>query len=269
MPILISQDLYLSALNGDVQPLTHPRICYQSYLDDATITSGAFVDGYPIENILTGQTFEVARSSVASNIVLFDLGYAKAVDYFACVGKQLNFVSLSYSDDGITYTTLETINDSSQKSKIILFEEVTARYWKAVVSSNLSGVGFDIINMKLGKALAMYRPIYGGHSPINLNRVTVKTPNFSEGGEFLGRSVVRRGFSGSFDFQHLPASWYRTYFDPFVQYAETGTFYIAWRPADYPLEVSYGLSNDQISPSNMGVRDLMQVSFNMVGYDAS
>ena len=270
MSIVISQNLYLAAASGSALPLTHARIGYQSYLTGSVISSAESGDaGYPLDNILTTQTFEAFKSATSGGAtILIDLVTAQAVDYIAMVGKSLNSYTLYYSTDDITYTQISALNDASKVAKMGLFEETTARYWRLAILGDTNG--FNIANLKLGLSLAMYRPIYGGHAPLTLSRTTIKKPNISEGGEFLGSTVIRKGFNTSYDYQHLPADWYRQYFDPFVQHVDSGnTFYIAWRPEDYPLEVAYCLSNSEITPSNMGVRDLMQVNFSVVGYDAS
>jgi len=270
MAIVISQNLYLAAAGGSVLPLTHARICYQTYLDDAIISaSNAGDSGHPVGNILTTQTFETYKATTfPATLIEFDLGAAQSVDYVAMVGKNISSFNLTYSTDGITYLPISALSDASKVAKIGLFDAVTARYWRLSVGGENNG--FNIANIKLGLALAMYRPIYGGHTPVTLGRATVKKPNISEGGEFLGSTVIRKGLNTSYDYQHLPADWYRSDFDPFAQHVEDGnTFYIAWRPESYPLEVGYCLSNSDITPSNMGVSDLMQVNFNVVGYDAS
>ena len=265
MAIVISQNLQIASYNGSVLPLTYARIGYQSYLDDATITTDeTAIDGYPVSNMLNDQTFEKFKVDGNFTTIYADLGEAKSIDYLALVSKNSSAVVLRYSTDGVTYQDLTSILDASSATKMLLFETTLARYWRIFITSSDT---IDIANMKLGEALAMYRPIYGGHSPATLSRKTVLSNTISEGGEFLSSNVTRQGFSGSYDYQHLPAAWYREYFDPFVSYARTGTYYIAWNPEDYPTEVIYAWSTGDIQPSNMGIRDLMQVSWSAGGYD--
>lgn len=267
MAVVISENLQISSYNGSVLPLSNARICYDSYLDDATITSTITPDdGYPLDNIVNDQTFERCKSPYPALPIDIDLGSAKSVDYVACVGKSLEGVYVYYSYDGIDYEQISSLLDATKTAKMLIFESVLARYWK-VILSNLTDGEIDVANVKMGEALAMYRPIYGGHSPATLSRKTVLSNTISEGGEFLSSNITRQGFSGSYDYQHLPAEWYREYFDPFVSHARTGTYYIAWNPEDYPTEVIYAWSTSDIQPSNMGIRDLMQVSWSAGGYD--
>jgi hypothetical protein len=117
----------------------------------------------------------------------------------------------------------------------------------------------------LGKVLAMQRSIYGGHSPITLSRETLLKQPVSRGGQFLGQSYRRLGVSGSAAFRHLTAAWYRSNFDPFVKEARKQPYFFAWRPLTFPFEVGYVWTPDDIRPTNMGVRDFMEVSWNMTG----
>jgi hypothetical protein len=89
-------------------------------------------------------------------------------------------------------------------------------------------------------------------------------PNKSERGQWLGRSIIRGGSAGSWSWRHLKADWYRTYFDPFVESARTQPFFIAWRPETYPV-AAYCWTEGDITPSNMGVKDFMQVTLEAEG----
>ena len=269
MSVVISQNLALSLQSSEELSLNNARIGYQSYLDDAILTTLLpSQDGYPIENIKTGQTFEVFKSTVSAEIISIDLGVAQDIDYIGMVGKNIQTYGLEYSLDGINYTQISLGSLTDNIAIMGLFESTTARYWRILVGTGTTDT-INIANVKLGQVLAMYRPIYGGHSPITLSRKTTYKPNMSEGGEFLGRTITRYGYTGSYNWQHLPATWYREAFDPFVKHARTGTYYIAWRPETFPQEVAYGWTNEDIIPSNMGIRDLMQVSLNVEGYDAN
>ena len=117
--------------------------------------------------------------------------------------------------------------------------------------------------MYLGEVLEMQRPFYAGHSPGKLSRQTTLQPNRSVKGEWLGRSIVREGFGTSFQWRHLKSEWYRANFDPFVASARLYPFFISWNPQDHPDEVLYAWTNQDISPSNMGVINFMQVSMDV------
>ncbi len=112
-----------------------------------------------------------------------------------------------------------------------------------------------------GKRLEMPLTIYGWHTPDTIGRETdIKTAR-SVSGNFLGRTVVRRGYEARYEFKHLGAAWYRSHFEPFAKDAITNPFFIAWYPSKYPNEVIYGWVEQDIVGRNMGVRDFMETSF--------
>jgi hypothetical protein len=117
----------------------------------------------------------------------------------------------------------------------------------------------------MGQALTMQRRIYQGHTPLTLSRDTELSNNVSEGGQYLGRSIIRKGASTSAQWTHLNASWYRANFDPFVKSARTNPFFIGWRPLQYPNELGFVWTDSDIAPQNTGPRDFMSVGVNFRG----
>lgn len=135
------------------------------------------------------------------------------------------------------------------------------------LSFTASTEGAELGVFYVGTALEMQRSIYGGHSPADLSQKTSYQSTMSESGQFLGRTVTRRGSETSFSWRHLSPDWYRDNFQPFVESAVTKPFFIQWKPSLYPLATSYGFTTGDIKPSNMGGgNDLMSVSFNFKGH---
>jgi len=117
-----------------------------------------------------------------------------------------------------------------------------------------------------GPVLAMERPIRGGgFIPPTMHRETVLKQNLSRGGQLLGQTFRRLGLQASTPFQHLSAAWVRSDLEPFIKAARQYPFFIAWRPATYPLEVGFMWATDDIHPSMMGLSSLMQVTIPMRG----
>lgn len=117
----------------------------------------------------------------------------------------------------------------------------------------------------IGKALEMERPLYAGHTPINLARSTVVRPNVSAGGQFLGRSIIRAGSKGSWSWSNLTAAWIREYLDPFLISARTTPFFILWRPNRFPGEAGYCWTMGDQIPTNTGPQALMSFTLDAEG----
>jgi hypothetical protein len=144
---------------------------------------------------------------------------------------------------------------------MFLFGTITARYWRIRVRNAIAKIAVVYV----GAALAMQRKIYQGHTPITLSRITETTQNTSETGQYLGRSIIRKGLKTSCEYQHLTADWYRANFDPFVEAAREAPFFYAWRPIQYPDELGFVWTNGDIRPTNTGPRNFMSVSFSVTG----
>ncbi len=143
-----------------------------------------------------------------------------------------------------------------------LVEPTTAtRFRLRMVGPEVPTVGV----IRIGKALEMQRPLYGGHNPISLARNTVVRPNVSERGQWLGRSIVRAGARGSWMWNNLTAEWVRRYLAPFITAARTSPFFILWRPETFPAEAGYCWTTGDLSASNMGRRDLMAFALDAEG----
>lgn len=245
-------------------PLTHARIGWQSIATTTNISGTAGLANYPLTNIVNPATFERYKPSLVTATIDIDAGVGKVCDYVALQQKNVTTVEIYSSTDDITYTLLQEFNNGGQDGAIMaLFTLDTARYWRVV----LNGSNVEVIAFKIGESLALQRGIYGGHSPITLSPVTAERPNLSETGQWLGVTQERKGLQGSFAWTNLTSSWYRAYFDPFVQdNPRANPFFIAWRPSEFPQDVAYCWAKGSITPSNTGTLDFMSVSMNVEGY---
>ena len=190
------------------------------------------------------------------------MGSAKTVDYFGLVGDMNGAtVALQSSTDNSTWTTQQTQSGLTDRINMFLFLPVSARYWRLLITVAIPSIAVVYI----GQALDMQRMIYQGHTPLTLSRTTELSNNISEGGQYLGRSIIRKGAKTGFGWQHLKADWYRANFDPFVKAARTAPFFIAWRPSQYPSEMGFVWVDGDIAPSNSGPRDFMAVDMNVMG----
>lgn len=262
MSIYISSSLVTSEFLS--QPLTHARIGWQSIITTSNISGTSGVTGYPVSNVANPATYERYKPDSTTATINVDTGSSVECDYAAMQSKNVTNAKIYYSTDGVTYTLLHEANLGGKAGAgMVLFQVTTARYWRVVVS----GSNIEIVALKIGKALAMQRPIYGGHSPINLSRVTAERPNLSETGQYLGVTQQRMGLTGSYSWDNLKAAWYREHFDAFVaNNPKANPFFIAWRPSSYPTEVAYCWAKGNIQPQNTGTKDFMSVSMNVEGY---
>jgi hypothetical protein len=268
MSVVIADSFAIPALSTlPPFPLTHARIGFETVCTAFNVSASSEAAGFPANAAVTPLTYERWQPELLPAWFKCDAGEAIDVDYVGLAGH-------NFSDVGAVVTVQHSANDvdwvdfadfSPGDNSPLMFVAatvITARYWRVTISGpgDVPFVG----TIYIGTALAMQRPIYGGHSPITLSRKTRTTPNTSDAGQFLGRSTVRKGVATSYSWLNLTAEWYRKYFDPFAKVARENAFFIAWRPATFPSEVGFCWAGD-ISPDNQGVRNLMSVEISVVG----
>jgi hypothetical protein len=247
-------------------PLSHSRIGIDNIVRTGTVTASSAETGFPASAAKNPLTYEFWRPTSLDAWWKVDYGSPVEVNYCGIAAHSIGTsganVTVQYSTDDSTWVTVMGENQGDDSPMMFLFESVTARYWRIFLQGSVvPSVGV----VYFGKALEMQRACYSGIAPINFNRTTVIRPNRSENGQWIGRSIVRQGVSTSVAFRHLDYDWYRQNFDPFAKEAIKYPFFFAWRPDIYYDAVGYVWTTRDISPSTMGIRDLLQVSFEMVG----
>ena len=247
---------------------THARIGWRDVITSLTASSAA--SDAPVSSALSWQTYERWRptSSPATLTATFD---AAPIDYIGVAAHTLS------ETDGVTFevqvggTWSEVLPgviagmEAADNEAIMLLMDRREGCTGVRISFAYSGDAPTVGKISAGLALTTYRPFYGGHSPAMLSRNTRKQPNVSEGGEWLGASIIRQGRSTSVAWEHIPANWYRLYFDKFVHHARRYPFFFAWNPSRFP-DCVYAMATDDVQPANMGIRDLMSVSMGIKGY---
>jgi hypothetical protein len=251
-------------INPVIEPTTNARNARLGYknLLTATTTSAA-------SKMLIANTYERYTSSTGAHTIKFQLAASATIDFVGIAahsaGTHDNGTSIiiKYAATvGGALTTIDVMEfDEENNAKMINFEPVTAA--EVAITFTTSTAGLELGVIYAGEALEMERPIYGGHNPIDLSANTDYQNSKSESGNFLGRTVIRRGTETSYQFKHLSDEWIRQSFKPFMKSAIKYPFFIKWRP-DLYQSTAFGFTTGDIKPSNMGGGSrLMEVSFTM------
>ena len=263
MSVTITVEFAISAaLDDNVLPLTHARIGYKNLITKDNITGPVGEDDFPIAGMALGQTTEIYKPSTSNAVVNVDLLTNQDVNYFGLVGRLMGNVKLEYSTDDISYTEAYDKDDGSDVVTMGLFTLQTARYWRFT----FTGAGQEIITVFLGVTLDMLRPIYGGHTPLDLSRQTALRPRLSETAQFMGITLQTQGFGTSYNWTNLTAQWVRDEFKPFIKAVRKQTYFIAWRPESFDV-AGYGWTMADIKPENTGGNVLMAVTVPFQAYD--
>lgn len=254
--------------SGD-EPLTHARIAHSNNWHEggtvsASTTDSAFFEDAPTTTL----TYEKWKPTALAATWAYTHGSAVECDY-CCIaahnmGTQQNDLQVQYYDGGWVDLIAAT-SITSDEPIMAIFDPVTASQWRIRITQNsLPSIGV----VKFGKALQMERPLFGGHSPVNFARQTILRSNYSETGQFLGRTKLRTYLNTDYEWSNLSTTFIRNNWKSLQTAIETEPFFIAWRPGDNG-DVAFGQVDEVPVPSNSGKRDLMNVSFSMraLGYD--
>ena len=252
------------------QPLTHARIAHgNNWLTGGTATASTTDADYFLNGPLNSLTYERWKPTTAPATWEYDHGSPVTCDY-CCIGAHTmgtnrNFVQVQYWD-GAAWVNLTAITPPTGDMPVMaIFEPRSAQRWRISISE---GTAPEVGVIKFGEALQMQRAFYGGHTPLDFARTTTMRSNRSVTGEFLGKTKLRSTLSTSFDWKHLTRTWIDANWKRFQLAIEEDPFFIAWRPGDFP-EVGLCYTDASPVPSNMGIRDLMEVSLGVTarGYE--
>lgn len=262
---VISKNLSLTQPpEPSVRDLSKPQIGWITWLRDfSTVTASSEQSGFEGDSVINDLTYNIWKPVSLPATLTFELEEARPVDFIGIAKNNLFdencSLKLEYFD-GTSF--VEVVEFIPRGSSMQFFDEILAKTWRITVS----GTGDPYIGViYLGLALQMQRGIYQGFRPPTLNENTEVRPNISEGGQWLGRSIVRQGLENNIDVDNLTAEWVRGEFQRFVKNSQKYPFFFAWRNDTFPDEVIYCWTTDDIRQDNTGPRDLMSVSIPVQG----
>lgn len=244
--------------DNDNLPLNYARIYYDNTLRNGT--ASATSDDLKSANMLTPSTYDKWRPTAnPSDCTL--IGTSQLCDYVAIAAHNLSdsTVVINVSNGGALTEVYNAVVPSNMPLLVRFAEATYDRVFIEITDTTTA----EIAVVYLGKELAMMRPNYSGYSPATLSSKDVFTPQTSDGGQFLGKQLVRKGFATQASFSHLTYEWYEAEFQPFVLHAKQYPYFWAFNLLEHPDEIVYGWTNQNISPSLMGIRNWLEVSFDI------
>ena len=256
------------ALSSSTPPYTlnHARILYDNLLLGSAVTTTAGANGsYTlIPNTADRWTLTDTGS------ITFTLASAVDMDTVSIGAHNLGFngfaVSVEYSINlASAFLSFKATQSPSEDTAMMFHNQSTVSVRRLKITVTGTGSVF-LGSIYAGIALQMQRPFFAGHTPITLSATTSRYSSMSEGGNFIGEQIRRIGYSTSADWSNLENAWLRLYFKPFMIHARTLPYYFAWNLLEEPLDIGYCKTSEDIKPAYSGVRNLLDVSFKMVGF---
>lgn len=249
---------------GTNQPLNHARILYAPLT--GTVTGDGTNPAYAA-NDYTSQRWQLLPGS---QVWTLQTAADALVDCVFIAAHNLSGKTATISTAataGGAHITRTTISPSDNSTICALFNNAGVAYTVREVRITVNdGADVAIGIIRAGVALQMPIPIYGGHRPLNLNRVTEGQQQFSETGQWLGRIIKRRAVTSSYDWEYLTTSWYDANFEPFAQTLPLKPFCIAGNPKKITTDVGFVWTDRDVEPVNMGINSYRSVSLSVTGY---
>ncbi len=253
----------------------NPFFCGQGHPGTYSRSMGTAVPAFPVTNAGTMSTFDVAQltraraGAIYQSAIRIDLGSgAPSVSCLSLVGQvdPDSALQVQSSTNGTTWTTHLGGNSTriGKDACIARFPAVTARYWRAVLTSAAAGTD-TVAYMAVSNQVTLERPFFSGFAPIITPTQIDLHTNVSVGGQFVGSSYTTSGATIDFTVSNLSPQFARATMLPILQAWNTGhPQFFAWRPVSNPADSYYiwrGAQDSVVTPAYSGTNDLMDLSF--------
>lgn len=254
-------------LPGDAYPLTHARIVHaRNWLAGGTVSASTTAADFFAAGPTNSLTYERWKPSSVPASWEYNHGSGAAVDCCAIAAHTMSgcVVAVEYWT-GAAWAEVARGAIPDNGPILFLFARITAARWRLNI---LSGAAPEIGVVRFAAALQMPRPLYGGHTPVDYGRNVVLRSNYTETGEFVGRTRQSVMLRTTCSWMHIPESWVLANWPNMQRAIETEAFFIAWRPAESQM-VAFAQTDEVPQPQTMGLRDYYQVelSFRAHAYD--
>jgi hypothetical protein len=242
-----------------------PRIGYKNLFESAsTVTASSEATGYEGSNVYNWDTSSYWKpAATGTHYLTATFSSAVTVDYFAIYAHNLHTynasVQLQYSTDGTTWNdATDPQAPSTSRPVFVSFTSILAAWLriKLVTTSGPAQIGVA----SFGEAMIFPSGMKPGFQPPTLSREGKYMNSVSEGGQFLGRSLLRNGAKTKIDLILLDPLWVRENWEPFIRHAEAMPFFFSWDYENHPNEAAFCFTSGKIPPAKYSDPQFMSVS---------
>jgi len=264
MSVISGNIALFSAVAGKVAA---PRIGWHSILPVSTLTASSEAEGNPVSLCANYFTYDAWKATGGgTQFIEVDAPIIQRVNYLGLAAHNLFNCGAIYKFqwfDGAAWVDLTSEKLAASNAPIFIeFDNILAKRFRLLILD--SNVAPYVGVFYIGRVLKFERGVYVGHAPATYNRMDNILNSISEGGEFLGRSLISEGGKTDISLDWLSPSYVRGAWNDFALHARTKPFFFAWRPDLYPDEVIYGWSTSDPVPAVSG-HNYYSVSISMRG----
>lgn len=226
-------------------------IGYNNYLETGTLTASSSTSDGPPANVgdWLDSDYWVAAGD-GTQYIDIDLGVAKSADYFAFYNQNLyansGTIKLQYWNGSAYVDVFSAVAPSTNAPYLTIFNTISAQKWRILVQQTGAAPYLGIC--ALGVSLALPFGVYLGYTEPVLARTPTLINSVSDGGSFLGRSVIAKACRTTLPLQFATDAFVRSSWLDFVKHMETKPFFYCWNYASYPNECALCWAEDSIPP---------------------
>lgn len=227
------------------------RLGYVNLLEAGTVVASSENASYPVENAYDWLTSDWFRPAAGGTVTIdLTLPAPASADYFAFYGQDLwslsGTIKLQRWNGAAYVDCFAAIAPVSNAPVMTFFTSASSDKWRVVIAC---ASVFNIAAISFGPALELQHGMYLNWTPPLFGRETDLVNTISDGGAFLGRSVISRGIRTSLELQYAEEAWMRSTWLPFVKHAEQKPFFFAHNVVRYPEEVAFCWVEDRLTPA--------------------
>jgi hypothetical protein len=245
-------------------PLNHGRILYNNIIANGSVTS---VGGTDAANVLLPNTANRWMFDNDGQITI-TLPVEQQIDTI-CLGAHTlkgYSVRVEYSNStSVSFFEFAPAKLLTSNTALMFHRPASVAANSIRITCTGFGGGNCVGVVYAGISLQMQRPYYSGSTPSPLNAKTGFRNSRTETGNFVGREIKRLDFATSPSWNNIEDSWYREFFQPFVECARALPFFYAWNLLEHPTDVGYFYTEDDFAPSYQGTLNYVQFSGEFLG----
>lgn len=234
--------------------MTNAVLGINNIYESGTVTESSEASGYPSENAYDNLLSDYWQPGVVSpgtvHTLDVDYGSAISIDLFGFYSSDLYSLSgaackLYYSDNGSTYTLVDTISPTTAGPKMKLVTASSHRYWRLQFETTGASQP-KIQHAYIGQQTEIQRQLGSGFEPPALGSENVPITSEATNGNFIGRSTKREPIRGKLQFNNITAAWMRTNWPTILAAIEAKPFLLLPSPDNYTDEAAFCWTDGKI-----------------------
>lgn len=226
------------------------------FLRAAAVVAASNEDaGFPVENATNWLTYAGGwqTSTIGQSTITVTFLTAEAASAYGLFKHNLGdiggTVKLQHSDDGVIFTDVagSEMTPGNNKTIFFIFPVESHPVWRILFTGIDASETLIVGQAFVGPTLQLFGGPETGWTPPNLAFNDKFVNSRADGGDFLGRSLIRKGAKTGFNVSAVPANWVRTNWEPFLTVAQLQPFYYSWDSVNFPFEVAYCFTEDNVA----------------------